>query len=55
VGGRASVELARLAMRGGDRHAARALAERAESLCAQGSDRACIDDARRLSRSARGR
>jgi hypothetical protein len=55
VGGRARVELARLAMRGGDRHAARALAERAESLCAQGSDRACIDDARRLSRSARGR
>lgn len=55
VGGRASVALARMAMRGGDAGAAFDLAARAEALCVQGSDRACADDARRIARSARGR
>jgi hypothetical protein len=55
VKGRAHAELARLAMRGGDHVGARASADRAESLCRQGSDPVCVEDARMLARSARGR
>jgi len=55
VSGRANVELARLAIRAGDRDGGRTLAERGESLCQQGSDPACISDARNLARSAGGR
>jgi tetratricopeptide (TPR) repeat protein len=55
VRGRAHADLARLAMRGGDREQARAQAAKAESLCTRGSDPACVADARRLDRSARGR
>jgi tetratricopeptide (TPR) repeat protein len=55
VSGRAHAELARLALGAGDADAALALAARAESLCVQGSDRACSEDARQLARSARGR
>ena len=54
VRGRAQVELARLAMRKGDRGAARDLAARAESLCEKGSDPPCVNEARSLARSARG-
>ena len=55
VRGRAHAELARLALRGGDRENARTLAARAETLCQQGNDPACVEDARQTSRSARGR
>ncbi len=55
VRGRAHAELARLAMRGGDTAGARAFASQAEVLCGQGSDPACVNDARGLIRSARGR
>jgi tetratricopeptide (TPR) repeat protein len=55
VRGRAHAELARLAIRGGDREKARVQAGRAESLCRSGSDPVCVADARRLARSADGR
>ena len=55
VSGRAHAELARLAMRTGDTAGARTFAARAESLCQQGSDPVCVDDARQLVRSMRGR
>jgi hypothetical protein len=55
VRGRAHADLARLAMRGGDREKARLQAARAESLCTSGSDPICVADARRLARSAHGR
>ena len=55
VRGRANAELARLAIRTGDRAGGRALALQAESLCQQGSDPACVSDARSLARSAGGR
>jgi tetratricopeptide (TPR) repeat protein len=55
VRGRANAELARVAIRTGDRENGRTLALRAESLCQQGSDPACVDDARSLVRSAGGR
>lgn len=55
VRGRASAELARLAIRGGDTTGARTFAGQAEILCRKGSDPACVADARSLLRSARGR
>lgn len=55
VAGRAHVELARISMAGGDAAQARRHAEQAESLCTRGNDPACVDDARRVRRSARGR
>ena len=55
VRGRANAELARLAIRSGDRAGGRALALEAEALCQQGSDPACVNDARSLARSAGGR
>ena len=55
VRGRANAELARLAIRTGDHAGGRALALQAESLCQQGSDPACVNDARSLARSAGGR
>ena len=55
VRGRATVELARLAARGGDTGTARDLALQAESLCEKGSDPACVSDARNVARSAGGR
>ena len=55
VRGRANAELARLAIRTGDHAGGRALALQAESLCQQGSDPACVNDARNLARSAGGR
>ena len=55
VAGRARVELARLALRRGDRATARAEAGQAETLCQNGNDPQCVEDARDLARSARGR
>jgi hypothetical protein len=55
VGGRARVELGRLAMARGDRASAAARARDAESLCRQGNDPMCVADARILLRSAGGR
>jgi hypothetical protein len=55
VRGRAHAELARLAVRSGDAASARLMASRAETLCRQGSDPACVNEARRLAGSARGR
>jgi hypothetical protein len=55
VRGRASAELARVAIQAGNRETGRALAQQAEALCQQGSDPACVNDARSLLRSAGGR
>jgi tetratricopeptide (TPR) repeat protein len=55
VRGRAHAELARLAIRAGDRASARDLALRAETFCQTGSDPACVNDARTLMRSSGGR
>ena len=55
VGGRARVELGRLALKRGDRAAAAAHARQAEALCQRGNDPECVGDAQKLLRSARGR
>lgn len=55
VGGRARVELGRLALKRGDKAAAAAEARQADALCQRGNDPECIEDARKLSRSAHGR
>lgn len=55
VSGRAHNALARLAMKTGDREAARSHTARGESLCQQGSDPACVAEARQLARSLGGR
>jgi hypothetical protein len=55
VSGRARVELGRIALKRGDRQAAQAEARQAETLCRQGNDPACVDDAKKLLRSADGR
>jgi tetratricopeptide (TPR) repeat protein len=54
VAGRARVELARLALRKGDKKAADAELKLAESLCQNGNDPACVEEARKLARSADG-
>lgn len=55
VSGRAHAELARMALARGDRAAAATQASQAESLCGRGNDPACVEQARKLSRSAHGR
>jgi tetratricopeptide (TPR) repeat protein len=55
VGGRARVEMGRLALKRGDRAAAGALAHEAEALCQRGNDPICVEDARGVSRSSNGR
>jgi hypothetical protein len=55
VAGRARVELGRLALRRGERTAAAAEAAQAQLLCTNGNDPQCVEDARHLARSARGR
>ena len=55
VAGRAHTELARLSLARGDRATAASEAGRAESLCVQGNDPPCVDQARRLLRSTNGR
>lgn len=54
VAGRARVELAKLALRKGDKGAAAAELKLAESLCQNGNDPACVEEVRKLSRSADG-
>ena len=55
VRGRATADLARIAIQSGDRQSGQRLARQAELLCQQGSDPACVNDARSLLRSAGGR
>ncbi|MBA2304835.1 MAG: hypothetical protein H0W08_19695 [Acidobacteria bacterium] len=55
VAGRARVELAKLAIRRGDRATAVNEARQAESLCQNGNDPQCVEEARKVSRSAHGR
>jgi cation transport ATPase len=55
VGGRARVELGRLALKRGDRQTAQAEARQAETLCRQGNDPVCVNDAKKLLRNADGR
>jgi tetratricopeptide (TPR) repeat protein len=50
VQGRAHVELARIALKRGDRSGAANEARQAEALCVQGNDQPCVDDARKLLR-----
>ena len=54
VAGRARVELAKLAFKRGDRDAAGAELKLAESLCQNGNDPACVEEARKLSRNGDG-
>jgi predicted Zn-dependent protease len=55
VAGRARVEMARLALKRGDRAVATNEATQAVSLCENGNDAPCVQDARRLLRNADGR
>jgi hypothetical protein len=55
VRGRAHAELARLALTRGDRDGARTEAARARALCEEGSDPACVRQARQLLRTSDGR
>lgn len=55
VHGRARVELARLALTRGDREAAAREAKQAQTLCQQGNDPTCVDQAKRLLRNPNGR
>ena len=55
VAGRARVELARFAIKHGNRTAAAAEAKQAAALCQNGNDPECVEQARELSRKAHGR
>jgi tetratricopeptide (TPR) repeat protein len=55
VQGRARVELARVALNRGDRGAAAGEARQAETLCQQGQDPVCLDEAKKLLRTSDGR
>ena len=55
VAGRARVELGRLALSRGNRGEAAAHATEAQALCTNGNDPQCVEEARDLARSARGR
>jgi tetratricopeptide (TPR) repeat protein len=55
VQGRARVELARVALTRGDRGAAAGEARQAETLCQQGQDPVCLDEAKKLLRTSDGR
>jgi tetratricopeptide (TPR) repeat protein len=55
VAGRARNELAKLSLATGNRAEAAREASQAESLCARGNDPVCVDQARTLIRSSRGR
>ena len=55
VAGRARTELGRLALDRGDRSDAASQAKQAETLCVDGNDPVCVEDARKLLRSANGR
>lgn len=55
VAGRARVELGRLALKAGDRAAATGDAKQAVTLCENGNDPDCVEQAKDLQRRARGR
>jgi tetratricopeptide (TPR) repeat protein len=55
VAGRARVEIAKLSWRKGDRGAAAAELKQAETLCQNGNDPLCVEEARKLSRTLNGR
>ena len=55
VRGRARVELARIALQRGDRDGAADEARQAETLCQQGQDSVCLDEAKKLLRTSDGR
>jgi tetratricopeptide (TPR) repeat protein len=55
VAGRARVELAKVALRKGDRATAQSELRQAVELCQNGNDPACVEEARQLSRKANGR
>ena len=55
VAGRARVELAKLALQRGDRTAATSEAKQAETLCQNGNDPVCVEEARKLQKAAHGR
>ena len=55
VRGRARVELARVALQQGDPGRAAGEARQAESLCQQGQDPVCLDEAKKLLRTSDGR
>jgi tetratricopeptide (TPR) repeat protein len=55
VQGRARVELARVALRRGDRSDAAQEGTQAEALCRQGHDPTCLEEARKLLRTVNGR
>ena len=55
VQGRARVELARVALKRGDRGEAAGEARQAETLCQQGQDPVCLDEAKKLLRTSDGR
>ncbi len=55
VAGRARVELGQLALKRGDRTAAASEAGQAQTLCTADNDPQCLEAARQLARSARGR
>jgi hypothetical protein len=55
VAGRARTELGRLSLDRGDRAEAASQARQAELLCVDGNDPVCVEDARKLLRSANGR
>jgi tetratricopeptide (TPR) repeat protein len=55
VQGRARVELARVALQRGDRGTAAGEARQAETLCQQGHDPVCLDEAKKLLRTSDGR
>jgi tetratricopeptide (TPR) repeat protein len=55
VQGRAWIELARVARQRGDSTGAAEQLRQAIALCEQGQDPACVEDARQMSRGARGR
>ena len=55
VRGRARVELARVALQRGDHTTAAAEARQAETLCQQGQDPVCLDEAKKLLRTSDGR
>jgi tetratricopeptide (TPR) repeat protein len=55
VGGRARLELARIALKSGDRASAASYARAGQNLCESGNDPGCVQDAKGLLRSANGR
>jgi tetratricopeptide (TPR) repeat protein len=55
VAGRARVEIAKLSLQKGDRGTAAVELSQAESLCQNGNDPLCVEEARKLSRTLNGR